>query len=84
MTKQLLAEQLRIRLAKEATKLSLPKLKSISDDLIIESYNRCSCCGDKFLTDLQLTEAIERSDSAEDFLSISCQMEHESKVITQN
>jgi hypothetical protein len=70
MTPKLLARQLRLQSdVREHCEKLLIDPDEVSDDEIIDCCNTCSECGEKALTPIELTEAIARCETAEEFCS---------------
>ena len=69
MTSVELARQLRQRLTKKGL-VSAELLATLPDDAIIDSYNTCSCCGEKFLPPDQFAEVVRRAVDDESFLAL--------------
>lgn len=62
-----LAEQLRTRLI-SAGVLDPSDLWNITDEQVIHSYNSCSDCGSLYCSPLELSQIIEKSNSASEFI----------------
>ncbi len=67
MEKLELAQQLRARLL-EKELVSADTVFYVSDDEVINSYNKCPDCGELSCSDLELSGIIERCGSAEEFI----------------
>ena len=64
-----LAAQLKDRLI-ETTDTTLDDLDGLTDGQIIDSYIKCSCCGEKSINSVQLIEVIEEANNDTEFLKI--------------
>ena len=83
MTKQELAKQLRKR-AISTGFVNKSDTNILTDDKIIDCYNTCSCCGDKFLNSNDLELTINSSRNADQFIEISETLQYQRKVVTKN
>lgn len=83
MTRQQLAKQLRKR-AVATGLVTKYTTELLSDDEIINCYNTCNCCGEKFLSSIDLETAIQMSSNAQEFIDRSIQLEHQNKHVLKN
>ena len=83
MTKQELAKQLREKSISTGL-VNKSDTDVLSDDQMIDCYNTCSCCGEKFLNSLDLELAIKESNNADEFFEISKSLEYKNKDVTKN
>jgi hypothetical protein len=64
-----LAEQIRNRLSQKGL-VDIDTSSNVSDWDIIESYNICNCCSEKFLSNKKFKRAVFESRSVESFLDL--------------
>lgn len=83
MTKQKLAKQLRERIVNTG-EVTQREVNCMSDDDMIDAFNTCSCCGEKFLSSLDLQLAIESSSNSDEFIEISKILEYQRKTVSGN
>lgn len=83
MTKQELAKQLRERIVNTG-QVTKAEVNVLSDDQMIECFNTCGCCGEKYLSSIDLELAIRESSNANEFIEISKQLEYQRKGATKN
>lgn len=84
MTHQELAKQLRNLIILHNQQVTYEEMTSFNDDQMIDFFNTCSCCGEKFLTAIDLELAIKNSVNADDFIEISKALEYQRKSVTKN